>query len=338
MIIRHEHLAKQLAGTPRSLYVVFGDDPVAVTESSDAIRKFASQTGFTERYVIVADARYPWDELLSSGENRSLFGDKKLLDLRIPSGSPGKQGSDAIKSYVSKTNPDVMTLVVLPELDWQAKKAAWFLALDAAGLLVECVAPTRDQLPTWISRRLAKEGYSADKQTLEWLADRLVGNLRAAQQEIYKITLLHKPGPISFEQVRDAVVDSSRFDIDDVVAALHQADLGTFVRALEGVRDNPDGGAKELLVWNLANEIRTLMTVKKAASNGGNIETALREAKVFGDRKEPIKQAIKSYTFAQLLAGLKAMIEVDKINKGVMPGDIWLEMTRMGISMIGRIT
>jgi DNA polymerase-3 subunit delta len=164
MQLRPEQLAAQLAQLDRPLaplYLLHGDEPLLVIEAADAIRAAARKQGFEEREVIVVGTGFKWDELFMAAGNMSLFGGSKLVDLRIPSGKPGREGSEALQRYISTLGPGIVTLITLPELDWQAKKAAWVTALSNAGVAIECNAPPLSRLPHWIAERLARQQQTA---------------------------------------------------------------------------------------------------------------------------------------------------------------------------------
>ncbi|MDX9996055.1 MAG: DNA polymerase III subunit delta, partial [Rhodocyclaceae bacterium] len=170
MQLRPEQLAAQLEKPLKPLYVLHGDDPLLTIETGDALRAAARRQGFEERTVLVVTPSFRWDELFHAAGNLSLFGGRTLVDLRIPSGKPGRDGGEALQRYCRESSADVLTLVTLPEMDWRAKKAAWFAALAEAGVAIECNAPPIAQLPQWIGRRLAAQGQTAAADALEFIA------------------------------------------------------------------------------------------------------------------------------------------------------------------------
>ena len=203
------HLAKSLA----PLYVITSDEHLLALEAADKIRRTARSQGFSEREVLVVERSFKWGELLAANQSQSLFGDRKLIELRIPTGKPGKDGGQALQEYVSALNPNNVTLIALPKLDWATQKTAWVAALQQAGVYIDIPLVERAQLPAWIGNRLAAQGQSADKQSIDFIADRVEGNLLAAHQEIQKLALLHPQGKLSFEQVQDAVLNVARYDV-----------------------------------------------------------------------------------------------------------------------------
>lgn len=255
MRLRPEQLAAHLEQPLQSLYVLHGDDPLLTIEAGDALRAAARRQGFEERTVLVVTPSFRWEELFHATGNLSLFGGRTLIDLRLPTGKPGRDGGEALQRYCQAPPADTLTLVTLPEMDWRAQKAAWFAALTAAGVAIECNAPPLSRLPQWISRRLAAQGQSAPAAALEFIALHVEGNLLAAHQEILKLGLLHPPGALTLQQVSAAVLNVARYDIDDLKAALQARDTARCARTLEGLR--AEDAAPPLVLWVLASEARS---------------------------------------------------------------------------------
>jgi len=252
--LRPEQLAAHLAKPLGRLYVLHGDDPLLTIETGDALRTAARQQGFDDRTVLVVSPSFRWDELFHAAGNLSLFGGRTLIDLRIPTGKPGREGGEALQRYAKNPSADTLTLISLPEMDWKAKKAAWFAALCEAGIAIECNAPPMARLPQWISRRLAAQQQSASNETLEFIALHVEGNLLAAHQEIQKLGLLYPAGMLTLQQVCAAVLNVARYDIDDLKNALQARDTARCARTLEGLR--AEDAAPPLILWVLANEAR----------------------------------------------------------------------------------
>lgn len=255
MLLRAEQLGAHLEKPLAPLYLVHGDEPLLVIEAGDAIRAAARKQGFEEREVIIAGANFRWDDLFLSAGNLSLFGGSKLVDLRIPSGKPGRDGSEALQRYAQSVGSGVVTLVTLPELDWQARKAAWVTALANAGVMIECNAPALGQLPQWIAVRLKRQHQSGERSALEFMANHVEGNLLAAHQEIQKLGLLYPPGELSLAQCESAVLNVARYDISDLRDAVKARDSARAARTLDGLK--AEDAALPLVLWALATEARS---------------------------------------------------------------------------------
>ncbi len=256
MQLRPEQLAAHLDQPLKPLYLIHGNEPLLVIEAADAIRAAARKQGFEEREVIVVGNHFKWDELFLAAGNMSLFGGSKLVDLRIPSGKPGRDGSEALQKYIGTLGYGVVTLITLPELDWQAKKAAWVTALSNAGVAMECNAPPLARLPQWIAERMQRNQQSAPREALEFIAAHVEGNLLAAHQEIQKLGLLYPVGEVSLAQIEAAVLNVARYDVSDLRDALKARDTVRAARTLEGLK--AEDAAPPLVLWALATEARAL--------------------------------------------------------------------------------
>lgn len=254
MQLRPEQLAAHLENPLHPLYVLHGDDPLLTTEAGDLLRAAARRQGYTDRTVLVVTPSFRWDELFHATGNLSLFGGRTLVDLRIPTGKPGRDGGEALQRFARELPAETVTLITLPEMDWRAKKAAWFAALVNAGVGIECNAPPLAQLPQWIGRRLAAQNQSASREALEFIALHVEGNLLAAHQEIQKLGLLYPAGTLTLQQVSAAVLNVARYDIEDLKIALQARDTARCARTLEGLK--AEDAAPPLVLWVLADEAR----------------------------------------------------------------------------------
>ncbi|HWV63007.1 MAG TPA: DNA polymerase III subunit delta, partial [Oxalicibacterium sp.] len=256
------HLNKPLAG----LYAITSDEHLLALEAADKIRGAARAQGYSERDVLVVDRSFKWNALLAANQSQSLFGDKKLIELRIPTGKPGRDGGQALQDYAAALNPDNITLITLPRLDWQTAKSAWVTALQQAAVWIDIPLVERAQLPNWLGTRLATQKQSANRECLDFIADRVEGNLLAAHQEIRKLGLLYPEGQLSFEQVHDAVLNVARYDVFKLNEAMLTGDAARLVRMLEGLKG--EGEALPLVLWAVAEEIRTLLKLKAGVAQG----------------------------------------------------------------------
>ena len=213
MKLTAEDLPRHLSKGLQPLYVIHGAAMLLAIEAADAIRNAARNEGIVEREVLIADSGFKWAELRNSNQSLSLFASRKLLDLRIPTGKPGIEGAQALLEYCQQLNPDTVTLISLPRLDGTTMKTKWFSTLAEQGVVIAADEIVLNELPLWIAARLKRQNQSADTDTLAFLAQRVEGNLLAAFQEIQKLALLFPEGPLSFEQVKDAVMDVARYDV-----------------------------------------------------------------------------------------------------------------------------
>ena len=329
MAISSEDLPRHLASGLKPLYVVFGDALLLVIEAADSIRAAARAAGYTERETFIAEQHFKWGELRNSAQSMSLFASRKVIDLRIPSGKPGVEGGQALQNYCASLSPDVLTLISLPRLDWAAQKSQWFIALQQHGVTVSADDIQRSALPRWIAGRLKRQDQTADEATLDFLADRCEGNLLAAFQEIQKLALLFPAGQLSFDQVKDAVMDVARYDIFKLSESMLSGNAARYARILDGLR--AEGTATTLVLWAVSEDIRTLGKVLQATQRGGNISNALRDMRVRKDRQGLIENAARRLKFPHIERAMLQAARLDKIIKGLRQGDVWDELLQLGL-------
>jgi DNA polymerase-3 subunit delta len=325
------HLAKSLA----SLYVIASDEHLLALEAADRIRKSARTQGFSEREVLIVERSFKWGELLAANQSQSLFGDKKMIELRIPTGKPGKDGGQALQEYVAALNPDNLTLITLPKLDWQTQKSAWVMALQKSAVYIDIPLVERAQLPAWIGSRLAAQRQSADRQSIDFIADRVEGNLLAAHQEIQKLALLHPEGKLSFEEVQDAVLNVARYDVFKLNEAMLAGDVARLVRMIDGLKG--EGEALPLVLWAMAEEIRTLLKIKAGTTQGKAISMLLKEYRIWGPREKLMEPAVRRLSLTTLEAALQEAAQIDKMVKGLrakaFSGDAWDALLQLGMKI-----
>lgn len=325
------HLSKPLA----PLYVITSDEHLLALEAADKIRRAARAQGLTEREVLVVERSFKWGELILANQSQSLFGDRKLIELRIPTGKPGKDGGQALQDYCASLSPDNVTLITLPKLDWATQKAAWVGALQQAGVYIDIPLVERAHLPNWIGTRLAAQGHKADRQSLDFIADRVEGNLLAAHQEIQKLALLHPPGTVSFEQIHDAVLNVARYDVFKLNEAMLGGDVARLTRMLDGLQG--EGEALPLVLWAVAEEIRTLLKLKSGMQGGKPLPALLKEYRIWGPRERLMEPALRRLSLAQLTKALRTAAQIDKMIKGLkvktMSGDTWDAMLQLALSI-----
>ena len=331
MLLKGDQLAAHLERELRPLYVLYGDEPLLVLEAADAIRARARAAGYGEREVLTVLPQFDWGQLLAAGGNLSLFGDRKLIELRIPNGKPGKDGGAALQAWCQNLSPDNLLLVTLPELDWREEKAAWFTTLVNAGVAVKLNAPPLAELPGWIAGRLRRQQQSADMESLKFVAERVEGNLLAAHQEIQKLALLYPAGPLSLAQVRDAVLNVARYDIEGLRDALLSGDVARLTRTLNGLMQ--EGEAPPLVLWAMSEEIRALAGIRFGLDAGRPLDQLLKDAKVWGPRQGPVKKAVQRLSTAALEEALRHAGRVDRLAKGIGQGNIWEEFLRLGLRL-----
>lgn len=327
-------LEKHLTQGLQSLYVLVGDEPLAQCESLDAIRAAARVQGFDERASLTVERYFDWQQIQSYGQSVSLFANRRLLEINIPSGKPGVDGGKALQALSSKAIPDTTVIIILPKLEREARNSAWFTALEKQAMTIAIDEVDAAHLPKWIANRLAQQGQHTSAQTLEFLAHQVEGNLLAANQEVQKLGLLHPQGELTDETVREAVLNVSRYDAFQLGEAVLAGDTARTVRILQGLQDEGENAVAVMspLTWVL----RPLVRIKRAEMRGENVANAMTNARIYGDKQNLMKRALVRLSLRQLEAALQKLADIDKIAKGVMLGDAWLEISRLcfGLSRV----
>ena len=338
MQLKPGQLAAHLARGLKTLYTVHGDEPLLAQEAGDAIRAAARAAGYNERKVFTVGnaAHFDWSALIGAAQAMSLFAERQLIELRIPSGKPGKEGSEALQRYCSALSDDVLTLVQLPKLDFQQQKSAWFSALDGAGVMLKVEAVERRELPAWIARRLAAQGQRvADgdegQRTLAFFADRVEGHLLAAHQELQKLALLYRQGVLGFEQVEAAVLNVARYDVFKLGEAVLAGQVARALKMLDGLQ--AEGEAAVLVHWTLAEDIRALKRVHDALADGKPLPLALNEARVWGVKQRLYERVLPQLADHQLAHLVDAASICDGVIKGLKhpewPTGPWAAIKRL---------
>lgn len=339
MLLKPDALAAHLQGrlgkgSLAPVYVVASDEPLLAIEAADAIRAAARAAGHSEREVLHADARFDWSRLTGAALGLSLFADKRIVEIRMPGGKPGKSGGDALRALALDPPADVLTLVSLPRLDRATRQSAWAAALEHSAVWIDIERIERAALPDWIGARLARNRQHAGREALQFIADRTEGNLLAAHQEVGKLALLYPPGELTPEQVADAVLNVARYDVYALPPALLAGDAPRALRLVDGLR--AEGEPLPLVLWVVAEELRTLLRLQAALTAGKPFAAAARELRLWGPREKLAPQALRRLPAAALSALLARCAEIDRLAKGLQAprrdADPWLELSDIALA------
>lgn len=342
-----DHYIQQLAqpGALASLHVLMGDEPLLLAEAGDALRASAQRAGYSERRSLVMDALSDWSAVKAQAQAVSLFGDKRLLEIKLPSGKPGKMGGEmlvwlaALAAQTPAGQAETLLAVHLPRLDRATRVSKWAGALLQSGLVVDIQPIERSRLADWIGARLARQRQRIDPSTLVWMADKVEGNLLAAHQEIIKLGLLYPEGPIDGEDVKRAVLNVARYDVFGLRDAMLAGDPVRCIRMLQGLR--AEGEALPLVLWAVGEEIRILARLAQARQSGQDVSDLMRKLRVFGTHEKLALQALARVAPNSWPAAVRHAHEVDRLIKGLsVPGrldDPWEEMQRLALRVaVGR--
>ncbi|SNX29029.1 DNA polymerase III, delta subunit [Polynucleobacter meluiroseus] len=335
------------AASLKPLYVFSGDEPLLMMEAMDQLRGSARKLGYTDREVLLQERGFDWSALLSAGQTMSLFGDKRWVELRIPTGKPGKDGAEALKQFskqmesqaLGSDGPDTVVCIILPKLDGKTKTSAWFSALEEAGMAIQLDSPDRAQLPQWIAGRMKRQGQEvepgvAGQRALQFIADQVEGNLIAAHQEIIKLGLLHPAGALTEEQIRAAILKVARYNVFELTEAMLAGDLSRLNSMLDGLKG--EGEPLVLILWSVTEELRLLSKLKAANDAGESVQQLMRAHRIWGNKERLYPAALKRIQPLRLRRAIQVAAGLDRQAKGLsaaeLPTDPW-----DGLRLVGNL-
>ena len=340
----YSHISKLNKGNelPKALYVIVSDEPLLIMEAQDALRAALKEKGYTERDTLLNEKGFDWATLINSTQSMSLFGDKRFIELRIPTGKPGREGADVLKQFAADVanqtgEPGAVTCIILPKLDSATQKGAWFTAIEDAGLAVRIDSIERHLLPAWINERLKRQNQhiandEPGKRAMAFLVSQIEGNLIAAHQEIQKLGLLYPEGALTEEQIQHSVLNVARYDVFQLTEAYLAGDMLRVNRMLDGLKG--EGEPIALVAWTVIEEIRLLSELKREVMSGNNLQTLFRSRRVWGKREQLIPQALNRLSLPMLDRALEMATQLDKQVKGwkiaELPTDPWDSLRRIG--------
>ena len=319
-------LPGQLASRLLPVYVITGDEPQQMMEASDLVRQAARQWGAVEREVFEVDASFDWARLNESSNTLSLFGDRRIIELRIPSGKPGRDGGKALTEYAAQVPEDAILLISMGKVDKRSQSSKWFTNLDKVGAILQVWPVDLQHLPRWIENRMRQRGLQPEAEVARLLADRVEGNLLAAPQEVDKLLLLHGPGPIDLQTVQSAVADSARFDVFGLVDTALQGDVARTAQMLQSIKG--EGVAAPVVLWALVRELRVLTHIAQGMAQGmaqgigpgQNLESLLRSAQVWDKRKAIMRSVLSRHPLPIWQDLILQAARADKVVKGAEQG------------------
>lgn len=331
MKIRPDQLKQQLEKTLSPVYLISGDEPLQVMEAADQIRVKARELGYTERTVMDVDKDFDWNTLTTESNNLSLFAEQRILELRVPTGKPGKPGGAALAEYAARPAEDTVLIITAGKLDKTATNTKWYKSLDSVGVTLQCWPIDSSALPRWIESRCLSKGMRASKEAIRLLVERVEGNLLAAAQEIEKLHLLVNSAELTAEQVTEAVSDCSRFNIYDLTDAALSGDISRTSHIINGLQS--EGVEVVLALWAMSREIRILLTA--AENSQQSADAALAKAGVWSKRLPVMKKALSRHSQSSLQQLLKMCGKTDRTIKGLEAGKAWDEMYQVCLFLAG---
>jgi len=332
--LRTEQLASHFRQGFAPLYIVSGDEPLLVQEACDAIRTQMRTNDFNSREILHVDRSFDWGQVLMLGNSMSLFAERKIIELRMPTGKPGDEGRKVLAEYIANPPDDTVLLIITGKLDKGTQNTKWFKALEHAGVFIQVWPVEPKQLPGWIIQRANKKGMKIGHDAVQVLAERVEGNLLAAMQELEKLFLLYGTDAISAEMVTRAVADSARFDVFGLVDSALEGESARTVRILNGLRS--EGVEPVLILWALAREIRGLASMADEIRSGTGMEQAMRQHGIWQKRQVLVQYGLKRFNADQWQRLLVFVGRIDRVSKGMAAGNVWDELLQLVVLMTGK--
>ncbi|MCG7975560.1 MAG: DNA polymerase III subunit delta [Candidatus Thiodiazotropha taylori] len=333
MRLRNDQLNAQLNRDLAPLYLLSGDEPLQMMEAADQIRQAARQQGFSEREVLDQVSGFDWSALNQAAESLSLFGDRRLLELRLNSAKLGNEGGKALIEYCQRPAEDTVLLITLPKLEKSQMKSKWLQAVDQLGVVIQVWPVEGNRLMPWIEQRLRQAGLIPEAGVVQMLMDRVEGNLLAANQEIEKLLLLQGEGVVTQDQLMQAVADSARFDVFSLLDTLMSGQTAKGLRMLSSLK--AEGVAAPVVLWALSREIRSLAEMANELEQGRNSNQVMAAYRVWDKRKPVVGKALSRGTADYWRKLLIQCSDVDRMIKGLNSKDPWLALKRVAQGVSG---
>lgn len=319
------HLAKGLA----PLYVISGDEPLTAGEAADAIRTAARAAGYEERESdVVGNAnKFKWQDCFSSLDNLSLFASRRIFELRIPGGKPGREGGAVLTELASSPPADTLVIIHLPRLDSKSNKTKWVKSLQQGGVWIDVAEPDISQLPGWLNERAKRLGLRLERDAAMELATRTEGNLLAAQQELERLSLLMPGETVAADVISGSVADGARFDPFQLTDAALAQDSGRALRVLFGLWR--EGVANPLIAWALSREATVVLNLWTELQSGAPLAQAFKAQRIWDKRQPAYRKALNAHDEASVRHLMKCAARADRVVKGAeqgSPRNVMLEL------------
>ena len=321
------HLNKYLA----PCYLVSGDEPLLIDEALESIRKKAKKNGFISRELHIATQGFDWSSLKASIGNLSLFAEKQIIELRLPTGKPGKIGSAAIIDIVEQSDSDILFIIISSKLDRSSSSTKWVKAIDKRGVLLPFWPISISELPKWIANRMRLSGMKPDREAVMLITERVEGNLLAAHQEIEKLRLILGEGKVHADTVRKAVANNSRYDVFKLTDAALQGDGYRSIKILSRLRK--EGIEPVIVTWALSKEIRTLAVLGDAIKQGKDLGKAMQKLGIWQNRQNLIRNCVGRHQNGDFYKMLKVSARADMAAKGQISANPWLILNDIVLSL-----
>ncbi|MGB3622293.1 DNA polymerase III subunit delta [Ketobacter sp. MCCC 1A13808] len=313
-----EHFSK---GNALPLYILSGDEALLLQECADQLRSEFRKQGFSERERFNVDAGFDWNALLQAGNSMSLFGDRKILEVRHDKPKFDDKAKKALVEYAENPNPDNVLLLIIPKMDKKSQNTKWFQKLETAGAMIQVWPIELNQFPQWVHQRMRGANLEPSRDAVQLLAQRVEGNLLAAAQEVDKLVLLMGEGPVEVSDIENAVADHARYSLYELVDEALKGNCSQATKMLNHLRAG--GSEPSVILWAFSNEIRKLAGMSQLINNGMAPARVMQEYRIWDTKKSIIQSALQRIPANGFKHCLLEAARIDRTIKGIGHGNPW---------------
>jgi len=340
MKLRTNQIAQHLQKASQSnslmpLYIVSGEDTLLMQEACDQLRAGARTAGFSERELYSVESSFNWNLLLESTNSMSLFGDRKIFEIRLSKPKLDEAGKKALASYLEHPSEDNLIILTMGKLDRQTQSTKLFQAMETKSALIQVWPIENHQLQQWIHQRMTGKGLHPDSDATQLLAERVEGNLFAAAQEGHKLALLIEPGPVNINTIRAAVADQARYTQYELVDHAIQGNETQALRILSFLQNS--GVEPIAILWALAKDLRALEGISTAVANGQSTTQAFRDFRVWDNRKPVFQKALNRHNHTLFRSALVEASHIDHAVIGLLKADLWVGFNNIILMLSGTL-
>ena len=326
-----EAFSRELQKNQQSKFLLLGDEALSRKEAFDIIRQFAKEQTYTEKLSFTVDRYFKWDQCVSSLRSQGLFSQKRIIEIIIPSGKINAEGGESFYEIIQNFSQDDLIVVHLPQIDKETKLQKWFKEIEKIAYTIRLDEIKPSELPFWLKKRASLLSINLDEGSIQLISQFVHGNMLAADQELNKLALLFPNQSISYEKVSQSISNVSRYDAFELTEYVLNGDQMKTISTLNFLKE--EGQNPISITSSLSWVLKPMLEIKELDFRGQSLENHLTKSRIFGDKLLFTKKALSFFSLKHLRAAIQKLSEIDKISKGVSPGDAWLETTRLCLGL-----
>jgi len=326
-----EAFSRELQKNQQSKFLLLGDEALSRKEAFDIIRQFAKEQTYTEKLSFTVDRYFKWDQCASSLRSQGLFSQKRIIEIIIPSGKINAEGGESFYEIIQNFSQDDLIVVHLPQIDKETKLQKWFKEIEKIAYTIRLDEIKPSELPFWLKKRASLLSINLDEGSIQLISQFVHGNMLAADQELNKLALLFPNQSISYQKVSQSISNVSRYDAFELTEYVLNGDQMKTISTLNFLKE--EGQNPISITSSLSWVLKPMLEIKELDFRGQSLENHLTKSRIFGDKLLFTKKALSFFSLKHLRAAIQKLSEIDKISKGVSPGDAWLETTRLCLGL-----